>query len=213
MNYSCWNKCTVVSLVLVLLGLWGDAFAQGTWTNKTPMPTGLQGPSVGVIDGKLYVASGCCPEFSSPPFPRFNTLQVYDPAADSWTEKAPIPVALFAAPSGVTSIGEKLYVAGGQADQAHGNNISTLQIYDATTDAWTTGASLPAAGGGAFGGVINGKLYVAGGQDPANISEVSSAQVYDPSTDTWTSLAPLPSPRSGGGSAVINGILYAVGGP
>jgi N-acetylneuraminic acid mutarotase len=176
------------------------------------MLTGVQGPSIGVIDGKLYVASGCCADFNSPPFPRFDILQVYDPTANSWTTRTHIPVALYAAPSGITSIGERLYVAGGAADQAHGNNISTLQIYDATADAWTTGMSLPAAGNGAFGGVINGKLYVAGGQDPANISPVSTVQVYDPTTNIWTPLAPLPSARSGGGSAVINGILYAVGG-
>lgn len=208
-NHKVWYRATIFVALFFAVQY---SFPQGGWTTLAPMPTAVQGPSIGIIDGKLYVASGCCLDFNAPPFPRFNTLEVYDPVANNWTTKAPIPIALYAAPSGITSIGEKLYVAGGAADQAHGNNISTLQIYDATADSWTTGASLPAAGNGAFGGIINGKLYVAGGQDPANIFPVSTVQVYDPTTNIWTPLVPLPSARSGGGSAVIDGILYAVGG-
>jgi len=109
------------------------------------------------------------------------------------------------------SINGHFYVAGGQADQTHGNNVATLQVYDSAADNWTTAAPLPAAGGAAFGGVINGKLYVASGQDPSNTVQVSTVVVYDPAANTWSNLAPIPTPRGGGGSGVLNGILYTIG--
>ena len=57
-----------------------------------------------------------------------------------------------------------------------------------------------------FGGVIGGKLYVAGG--------ISSKQldVYDPITNKWTTKAPLGSPRWDGAGTVSSGKLYVLGG-
>ncbi len=183
------------------------AFSQGTWTSKTPMPVPLYGAASGVINGQLYAASGCCVT-NSFPFTRFNTLQVYDPAANTWATKATIPHAIYGAAAGV--IDGKLYVAGGQADPTNGNIIADLQIYDPASDTWTTGTPLPEATQGGNAGVINGKLYVAGGSTSSGI--VSTVVVYDPVANTWTNVASMPNPRASAGTAVINGILYVVGG-
>jgi len=121
-----------------------------------------------------------------------------------------MPLAVYGAATG--AINGKLYVAGGQADPLHGNNVATLQIYDPASDTWTTGASLPQAGAAANAGVIGGKLYVAGGGPPSNIGETNTVVVYDPVADTWSNLAAMPNPPAWAGTAVINGILYVVGG-
>src|SRR6266581_8654391 len=108
-------------LAVVVLAC-GPAMAQGdTWATKASMPTARYGMAAGVIEGKLYVAGGCC-VFNSPPFPRFNALEVYDPASDTWTTKASIPLAVYGAAVGV--IDGKLYVAGGAASQTEGNNVA-----------------------------------------------------------------------------------------
>ncbi len=76
---------------------------------------------------------------------------------------------------------------------------------------WTTKAPIPTARGAASGAVINGLMYVIGGNAQIN-ALLGTSEAYDPSTDTWTTKAPMPTPRGGFVTEVINGILYAVGG-
>jgi N-acetylneuraminic acid mutarotase len=54
--------------------------------------------------------------------------------------------------------------------------------------------------------VINGKLYVAGGQGS------SVLEMYDPATNRWSTRAGMSVARHGPVAAVINGLLYVVGG-
>src|SRR6267378_2982116 len=102
------TRTVAASVFLAFLGFASSAFSQDMWTAKASIPTPLFGASTGVINGQLYVAGGCCVTFSYP-FTRFNTLQVYDPTTDTWTTKAPMPVAVYGAATGV--INGKLYVA------------------------------------------------------------------------------------------------------
>lgn len=203
------NGYLVAVLVVVFFCFVRVARAQGSWTSETPIPTARFGAATGVINGQLYVAGGCCATFGFP-FTRFNVLEVYDPATNTWATKAPMPHAVYGAATGV--INGKLYVAGGQADPTNGNVISDLQIYDPATDAWTNGAPLPLPIAAANAGVINGKLYMAGGITPSVPGEISTALVYDPVADTWASVAPMINQREFAGTAVINGILYLIGG-
>jgi hypothetical protein len=105
----------ICSMTLTSVG----ALAQsGTWTTKASIPTARHGSAVGVINGKIYVAAGCCSQFV-PPFERFENLEVYDPGSNTWETKAPIPLPIYAGVPGV--LDGKLYVAGGQASQSvHG---------------------------------------------------------------------------------------------
>jgi N-acetylneuraminic acid mutarotase len=69
---------------------------------------------------------------------------------------------------------------------------------------------MPLAVYGAATGVINGKLYVAGGQaDAINGNNVATLQIYDPASNTWTTGAPLPQARSAADAGVIGGKLDA----
>src|SRR5438309_213558 len=136
--------CVIVAGALAALAIaTPQASAQGgTWTTKAPIPTGRMGSPAGVIDGKAYVATGCCISFA-PPYPNFTLLEIYDPDTDNWTTAAPAPVGLYGAASG--AIGTRLYSAGG------GNvpgNVATLQIYDAISNTWSFGASMPMASSG-----------------------------------------------------------------
>jgi N-acetylneuraminic acid mutarotase len=181
-------------------------FAQGAWSARAEMPTGRFGAPAAVVDGRLYVASGCCvTQFS--PFTRFTALEVYDSASNTWATTASIPIGVYGAAVG--AIGHKVYVAGGQ--QASGN-IATLQIYDTVTDTWTTGANMPAASVGGASGVIDGKLYVVGGMNASNTSTVATLRMYDPVADTWTEKKLMPTPRVFAAGAVFGGKLYVIGG-
>jgi len=64
--------------------------------------------------------------------------------------------------------------------------------------------------------VLNGKLYVVGGQrtdtgiTPGPVTAVM--EIYDPQTNTWTPAPDMPTARMGLVAAVVSGKLYAIGG-
>ena len=105
----------------------GQAFATGDfWETRTPMPIPISGQATGVIGGKLYVALGA-----------ENVLQVYDPASDSWTMKAPPPTPrLGGSAAGV--IDDKLYVVAGCNNFDCNSLTNRLERYDPVTETWTS---------------------------------------------------------------------------
>jgi N-acetylneuraminic acid mutarotase len=173
----------------------------------------------GVINGKLYVASGCFVARTYYPYgyreadctPLFFR---YNPVTNSWVRlESPFggpdmgtfpTVGPFA--GGV--IGGKFYVMG--------NSLSTLdiffEVYDPRTNQWTPRNSqtvgvvggLPGWGSGTA--VLGGKLFLMGGFG-SEIGMVATTLAYDPATDAWTTRAPMPSARSGiaGSTVQLNG--------
>jgi N-acetylneuraminic acid mutarotase len=101
----------------------------------------------------------------------------------------------------------KLYAVGGY----NGSFLATVEVYDPTTDKWSTGPSMPTAR--QWLGVVtapNGLIYAVGG---GNGGLVNTVEAYDLSTDSWTTKSPMPTARWALGLAVsTSGILYAVGG-
>jgi len=75
---------------------------------------------------------------------------------------------------------------------------------------WTTKAPMPTARIEPASGVIDGKLYVAGGEDGTNTLNV--LEVYDHRTNSWATKAPMPTARLSTASAAINGRFYVAGG-
>jgi Kelch motif len=60
--------------------------AAGTYTQEADMPHGLGGAGSGFINGKLYVAGGRDAENTI-----LDTLFIYDPATDTWSQGASMP--------------------------------------------------------------------------------------------------------------------------
>src|SRR6266542_2486143 len=90
----------------------------------------------------------------------------------------------------------------------NGVAIAASHAYDPGTNSWTSRASMPqprAESNGA--GVINGIVYVPGGQGTNGVY-CNSLFAYNPATNTWTSKATMPEARGCGGSGVIGGKLY-----
>jgi N-acetylneuraminic acid mutarotase len=179
--------------------------ATNTWTAKSPLLIPSAGGGCGAIAGKLYLVAGEAGGNWG------NWLQVYDSATDTWTTKAPVDIYWGGMASGV--IDGKLYVAGGATPYwgTSGDRrlLNVLEVYDPATDTWTTKAPMPTARDGCQGGVIDGKLYVVGGDLVGQLSD--KLEVYDPAADTWTTKAPMPTARFSFAAGVVNGILYAAG--
>jgi hypothetical protein len=170
------------------------------WTKKTYMPGPGYSGVTGVINGQLYVLTGCygdgiCDPFVGAAFYRYN------PVRDRWTTLDPPNAGHREAMGGV--IGGKFYVVGG-------NHSRQLDVYDPATKQWTVKAAMPEERHLAAAAVVGGKLYVIGGvlSTPEGHEEtVATTYAYDPATDTWTAKASMPTPvaQMSASRVVVNG--------
>ena len=129
-------------------------------------------------------------------------------ALSSWATRTSLPSARRSLATATAS--GLLYAIGG-ANSA-GTALKTVQVYNPSTNAWTTKASLPAArpfGNGATH--ISGTIYLPGGQDAAGVI-TRTLYAYRISTNTWSTKANMPVFSGCGGSGVISGKLYVFSG-
>jgi hypothetical protein len=120
--------------------------------------------------------------------PNLTTLEVYDPATDTWTTKASMPTAREMA--GVGVLNGQLYVVGGM--QGNSNTVyDANEAYDPVTDTWTLKAPMSINRGGLAVGVIGSQLYAVAGAAVCYVCVTSDLlEMYTP-TDTP---APTPTP-------------------
>ncbi|MBS1902277.1 MAG: T9SS type A sorting domain-containing protein [Bacteroidetes bacterium] len=127
-------------------------------------------------------------------------LWEYDPATDSWTQKADFPHGAFAG-SGVFVVNGKAYVGGG-GDKNF--NYSEFYQYDPVADDWSPKRDLPVDARGYPAMFSIGKYgYLMGGEGK---TELSDFYQYDPSFDQWTALPDFP------GAARSQAAAFAIGG-
>ncbi|SHF71489.1 N-acetylneuraminic acid mutarotase [Fodinibius roseus] len=141
-------------------------------------------------------------------------VEVYDPATQSWSEKATPPLSMHHFQA-VTYNG-KIYVLGAfNGNYPYEDPIAHVYIYDPGDDQWTKGAEIPEdRRRGAAGAVVyEDKIYIVGGIQNGHASgHVRWLDAFDPRTGEWSRLADAPRNRDHFQAAVIDGKLYAVGG-
>lgn len=75
--------------------------------------------------------------------------------------------------------------------------IYPLHSVKADTVEWKEQADLPEARVGASSGVVDGKIYIIGGQGPTQRQGADQTFVYDPEKNEWSSKTSMPTPRYG----------------
>jgi len=140
-----------------------------------------------------------------------GTVERYDPSTESWSGRAPMPIAL-SGPLAVRGSDGTIYLIGGNSPAYDSSTF--VQAYDPASDAWSVKASYPVRTEGAAGVLgSDGKIYVFGGYPGCCFNYLSSSFSYDPASDTWTPIAPMPTPREAPGAALAaNGKIYVAGG-
>jgi N-acetylneuraminic acid mutarotase len=91
--------------------------------------------------------------------------------------------------------------------------LSTVEAYDPATDTWITKADIPSPRNQSTVAVVDGIIYVMGGQfGIGNVEVLSTVEAYDPATGKWTRKADMPTARYGVTACVLDGRIYVFGG-
>ncbi len=148
-------------------------------------------------------------------------------AEENWTQKADMPTQRSSFDTCI--VNEKIYAIGGGIEGFGNLSVSTVEMYDPTTDTWERKADMPTARSNASVSVVDGKIYAIGGTELKRFEmdvliqgefrkvkqwepkELPTVEMYDPTTDTWMQKADMPTPRNTG-TCVVDGKIYAIGG-
>jgi N-acetylneuraminic acid mutarotase len=150
---------------------------QDSWTRLPDLPTARNHVAAAAIDGKIYVVGG-----------RFgagfrsemtNALEVYDPQANVWTAKVPMPTVR----GGLNAVAANgcLHVFGGEG--ANGM-FAQHELYDPALDAWYSLDPMPIPVHGVTGAALiddwihlPGGGTAVGGSSGSTIHQVVKTQV------------------------------------
>jgi N-acetylneuraminic acid mutarotase len=177
------------------------------WSSKAPMPVGLHHVGIGVTGGRLYVIGGYR-QSGLTVWDPVATVYAYDPATDTWTQRAPMPTARGAL--SVTGHEGRLYAIGGYDRKA---NSAAVEVYDPERNLWASRAPLPTPRDHLASATVSGKVYAIGGRVNGDYRRnLSITEEYDPVTDQWKRAADLPTARSGITAAEVGGRVYVFGG-
>src|SRR4029453_3880999 len=173
---------------MYVIGGWGDGKARGAnyeydpatdkWTKKKPMPRPAHHAALAAVNGKIYVFGGfVAPATTAIPvgaaWEPIADAWEFNPATDSWKPLAPLPGKRGSAIAGAG--GGKIYVVGGATTMEGSKDpfftafgparvLGTNQVYDPATNKWESRNPMSVPRNHAFGGVVNGKIYVIGGR-------------------------------------------------
>ncbi len=197
--------------------------ANDSWRALAPVPTKRGSPVAVTAGDKMYVIGGAStlPGAAAvhPARPHYSVSAVeeYDPAANRWRARAPIPTPRNHAVAGV--VNGRIYVIGGRVGGAFvssgSSNVGVVEEYDPAADAWgSPKARMPSARSAMAAAVYQEKIYVSGGegQDYRSMFTWRAFEAYDPAANSWTTLPSMPVSRHGLAGAVVGNRLHMVSG-
>lgn len=211
---------TVINGVIYVLGGLGnrtevEAYdpATDTWEVVGQLPTRRSHFRAAVFDESIYIPGG------SDGVNYLSSVIAFTPELTSKSSSAPCPTSHTTAKTpmptarnsmAVGEIDGIIYVAGGFQNKS--GQLAVNEAYDPVDDNWTAKTPMPTARDtrGTNNAVVDGKLYVIGGNARGQCTSVNEA--YDPATDTWMTRAPMPTPRCNLAVVTFNGLIYAIGG-
>jgi N-acetylneuraminic acid mutarotase len=202
-----------------LLGLSGVSFiydpASNTWSGATQMLYTRQANTATLLsDGTVLVTGGVL-------VPSSTTVRYeerYSPTANSWSAVPGMVSSRISHTATLLGSG-KVLVAGGSlyggAATPFNNTLSSSEIYDPTSNTWSSAPSMAAARDQHAATLLpNGQVLVAGGQGSTlQFEPLSSAEIYDPVANTWASAGNMALARVQPASVLLpNGKVLVIGG-
>ena len=188
-----------------------------TWTPKTDMPTPRNAGTC-VVDGKIYVIGGTAIINTKKKKPwRLKTVEVYDPATDTWVKARDMNHARSGA--AISVVDGKIYVMGGtgwpQMPNHPGPFLSSVEVFNPKTNQWSEKGEMPAAKSGHTASVVNRKIYVIGGffrGQGLDMKDFKTIEVYYPEAGRWIQKPDMSVGKSGHTAEVIRDEIYIFSG-
>ena len=168
------------------------------WEEGAPVPVGCHGHTAVWLNGVVYVGGGIVNITRGSLF----NINCYDPVNNSWSSPINTLYCYFA----LTTLNNRLIIAGGQKGGIKSNQIFTLeagQLKNYTK--MITARSYAAAAG------YQRMLIITGGRD-ANRKILSSTELFDTNNGQWYKCDDLPQPHIWLHSVIVDNILYLLGG-
>ncbi|MGH9837501.1 MAG: kelch repeat-containing protein [Blastocatellia bacterium] len=164
-----------------------------------------------LANGKVLVVGGN--NVSNPCCRATGSAELYDPATGQWSATGSLSTPRLGHIA-VRLANGKVLVAGGRSGYFPTTVVTTAEIYDPDTGAWSAAGNFSVARQGATVTLLaDGWLLVAGGWSDADSASVNSAELYDPVTGVWSPAGTMNSARSGHTATLLaNGQVLVVSG-
>lgn len=179
----------------------------GAWTATGSLETGRRAfQATRLADGRVLVSGGLVTNAPT------DSAELYNPGSGLWSTTGSLATLRYNHSATLLADGRVL-VAGGTSEAFYPNPLSSVELWNPATGAWTVGGELLAARLTHSATILPGGLVlVAGGLD-ADISPLSSAELYDPGSDTWSTTGSLNTARgSHSATRLEDGRVLAAGG-
>jgi Kelch motif len=183
---------------------------QGRWVAKAalPLPRSEMAWATAHAD-KLHLVGGYGEQRVDRPY-----HQVYDPAANRWSDAAALPKG--ANHVGVTVLDGRLYAIGGFVEQNRKphNECFVLDL-SGVGGAWRSIAPLPRACGAIACVALGGRVHAVGGAIGDTFATKKSVDwhlAYDPKTDKWEERPAMPLGRDHTGTLAVGNVIHVIGG-
>ncbi len=173
--------------------------------------------------GRVYVFGGGTPGGGTRQPVYLDSIEVYDPLSDTWSEVGKLPVPRFGAAA--AAIGDKIVVAGGAVPAGTtGAATDSVMVFDPATRALTPAAPLPYAAWGlglvalptggllAAGGLVGPPLFMADIEKEGPIKAVDAWTRLPSAGGTWESGGKLPDARGMATLGILGDAAILVGG-
>ncbi len=139
-----------------------------TWSTAAPMQTRRDNAGSAAIDGKIYVFGGRTRNADGTTLNgTLSSVEMYDPVANAWTARAPMPTGRRTVAVGV--VDGRAHVMGGER-ASDGGTFPQNEEYDPVANTWRTLAAMPTPRHGTVSGTIAGFTYAVGGGPIAGTS-------------------------------------------
>ncbi len=179
--------------------------AAAEWEQLTPPPLPQSEFSVAEVNGEIYLMGG----YPADRITR-NVVQIYNIKEDTWRMGPDLPLPNNHGTAEV--VNGTIYLIGGATGSSSSPGGIGYQdavwALDPDVGEWIAKAPMPTKRRGLNSAVIDGKIYVAGGQPP----RAHDFAVYDPATDQWETLPDLPYGPNHFVIGAINGKIHVFGG-
>ncbi|MCP2670567.1 hypothetical protein NHF40_06485 [Maricaulaceae bacterium EIL42A08] len=193
---------------------------RNAWRNGVSMAQPYAETVVANLNGRIHVVTGRRPAASAnrnwTDHADTTAHVVLDPTAEAWTSAAPAPTARNSATGAV--LNGKLHIIGGRT--VSGGNTPIHEVYDPEANSWATLAPLPEpidgprGSGGLAAAVLNGTIFVFGGEWFSSTGGGVYSQVwaYDAARDSWRDAGSMPTPRHGLGAVTVGDRIATIAG-